>query len=90
MFSEWDCSSYEAELVPGDTLLLFTDGITEAMSKDGQEFGEEGLIEVVRAECHLSVERLLERILEKVSTFSSREQQDDVTLVVARCRFAAE
>ncbi|PYV43623.1 MAG: hypothetical protein DMG06_09975 [Acidobacteria bacterium] len=90
MFSEWDCTSCEAELVPGDTLLLFTDGITEAMSKDGREFGEEGLIEVVRAECHLSVERLLERILEKVSTFSSREQQDDVTLVVARCRFAAE
>jgi serine phosphatase RsbU (regulator of sigma subunit)/predicted enzyme related to lactoylglutathione lyase len=89
MFSEWDCTSCETELAPGDTLLLFTDGITEAVSRDGLEFGEEGLIEVVRGERHLSVERLLERILEKVTTFSSREQEDDITLVVARCRFPA-
>jgi phosphoserine phosphatase RsbU/P len=90
MFSDWECSSAETELAPGDTLLLFTDGITEAMSMEGREFGEQGLIELVRAECHLSVERLLERILEKVSIFSSREQEDDITLVVARGRFAGE
>jgi catechol 2,3-dioxygenase-like lactoylglutathione lyase family enzyme len=87
MFSDWECDSAETELAPGDTLLLFTDGITEAMNNDGREFGEERLIEVVRAECHLSVERQMERILEKVSTFSGREQEDDITLVVARGRF---
>jgi hypothetical protein len=42
------------------------------------------LIEVVRDECQLSVEELLQRILERVSTFSSGEQKDDLTLVVAR------
>jgi serine phosphatase RsbU (regulator of sigma subunit)/predicted enzyme related to lactoylglutathione lyase len=84
MFKDWECVSGEMELAPGDILLLFTDGITEAMNQDGREFGEEGLIEVVRAEWHLSVERLLERILEKVHTFGGGEQEDDITLVVAK------
>ena len=85
MFREWECASAETQLTPGDTLLLFTDGITEATSKDGGEFGEEGLIEVVRAENHLPIERLQSRILEAVTTFSEHEQDDDMTLVVARC-----
>jgi catechol 2,3-dioxygenase-like lactoylglutathione lyase family enzyme len=85
MFRDWECASAETELTPGDTLLLFTDGITEATSKDGGEFGEEGLIEVVRAEHHLPIERLQSRILEAVTTFSEHEQNDDMTLVVARC-----
>jgi catechol 2,3-dioxygenase-like lactoylglutathione lyase family enzyme len=84
MFNDWECDSTETELAPGDTLLLFTDGITDAMNQQGREFGEEGLIEVLRAECHLPVEGLLERILEKVNTFSGREQEDDITLVVAK------
>ena len=58
MFDDWDCASAETELAPGDTLLLFTDGITEATNQDGREFGEEGLIEVIRAERHLPVELL--------------------------------
>jgi serine phosphatase RsbU (regulator of sigma subunit) len=45
MFSDWKCASGETEMTPGDTLLLFTDGITEATNKDGEEFGEAGLIE---------------------------------------------
>jgi serine phosphatase RsbU (regulator of sigma subunit)/predicted enzyme related to lactoylglutathione lyase len=85
MFSQWECADAEAELAPGDTLLLYTDGVTEAVGDDGCEFGEEGLIKVLRAERHLPVERLLETILEKVRSFSRREQEDDITLVVARC-----
>ena len=85
MFSDWACTAAEAELESGDTLLLYTDGITEAMSDDGREFGEEGLIEAVRAECDLPVERLLERVLERVRVFSGREQEDDIALVIARC-----
>src|SRR5262245_6677608 len=88
MFSDWECASAETELAPADTLLLFTDGITEATSRDGREFGEKGLIEAVSTQCDLSVERLLEAILEKVNTFSGHEQEDDITLVVAKCRLA--
>jgi len=90
MFRHWEYAGAEAELAPGDTLLLYTDGITEAMDADGCEFGEERLIEVLRAERHLPAERLPGRILEQVRRFSSHEQQDDITLVVAHCNRASD
>jgi phosphoserine phosphatase RsbU/P len=90
MFRDWECAVAEAELESGDTLVLYTDGITEAMSADGCEFGEEGLVKVLRAERHLSVEQLLQRILHKVRVFSRHEQEDDIALVVARCRSSSE
>src|SRR5206468_11857911 len=90
MFSDWRCTVGEAELGSGDTLLLYTDGVTEATSDDGREFGEAGLVEVVQAEPHLSVEQLLRRILDKVRAFSGHEQEDDIALVVARCRSSGE
>jgi serine phosphatase RsbU (regulator of sigma subunit)/predicted enzyme related to lactoylglutathione lyase len=86
MFADWECVSGETELAPGDSLLLFTDGITEAMDEEDREFGEGGLIDVVRGEGHLPVEHLIERIIERVDTFSGREQRDDITLIVARGR----
>ena len=88
MFSDWKCTSGETEMTPGDTLLLFTDGVTEATNKDGGKFGEAGLIGAVRARQDLPIDQLQDRIIEKVSTFSGREQEDDITLVVARSRFA--
>ncbi len=45
LFPEWDCSIGECTLSPGDILALYTDGITEASDNNGQEFGEECLIE---------------------------------------------
>src|SRR5262245_32412313 len=90
MFNDWECASVETDLSSGDTLLLYTDGVTEATDQHGREFGEEALIEVVRAGRHLSVEQLMDGILEKVSAFRSHEQEDDITLVVAKCCSAPE
>jgi serine phosphatase RsbU (regulator of sigma subunit) len=90
MFNQWECDDAEAELAPGDTLLLYTDGVTEAVGDDGCEFGEERLIKALRSERHLPVERLLQTILEKVRSFSRREQEDDITLVAARCHLSGE
>ena len=58
------------------------------LSETAQWMPRAGLIEAVRAGHDLPIDRLQDRILEKVSTFSGREQEDDITLVVARSRFA--
>ena len=43
LFERWDCAFEERQLYPGDTLLLYTDGATEASDQAGEEFGEERL-----------------------------------------------
>ncbi|HEV2425984.1 MAG TPA: SpoIIE family protein phosphatase [Terriglobia bacterium] len=77
-------ASYEqaaVQLDPGDRLLLFTDGLTEANSADGEEFGEERLIETA-VQCRgLSAKALEEKLLASAAAFSS-SFTDDVTLVV--------
>jgi phosphoserine phosphatase RsbU/P len=84
LFSDWNCEVQNVQLRPGDTLIAFTDGVTEATNPHGEEFGEERLIEFMRKFDGLSTERLLRRIQESVLEFSPGEQHDDLTLLVIR------
>jgi catechol 2,3-dioxygenase-like lactoylglutathione lyase family enzyme len=84
LFCSWTCGVGEIDVAPGDILALYSDGVTEAVSDDGLEFGEEGLLEALRAEQSAPVGDLVERTIERVRLFSGSEQEDDVTLVVAR------
>jgi serine phosphatase RsbU (regulator of sigma subunit) len=86
LFTKWDCVVSEVQLNPGDTLLLYTDGITEATNDAGEEFGETRLIETLSAQAHLPVSSLLDALVTAVQNFSPTEQADDITLVVSRCR----
>src|SRR5262245_40297174 len=86
LFKEWVCSMAECCLFPGDTLALYTDGITESFNTTGEEFGEQRLIEVLCRNCELPPQRLLDTIVEEVRRFSPSEQNDDITLIVARGR----
>jgi hypothetical protein len=43
LLEEWQCNVAECELVPGDTLAIYTDGLTESFNEAGEEFGEERL-----------------------------------------------
>lgn len=88
MFKEWECSMAEVELSPGDALLFYTDGVPDALSDDGEEFGEQRLEELFRAQGHLEAPEMLRALIESVQAFSGREQEDDITLVIARCRDA--
>jgi serine phosphatase RsbU (regulator of sigma subunit) len=85
LFKEWDCSMQECELSPGDTLALYTDGVTEASNDAGEEFGEHRLVRALR-QPHESCHGLLSAVLDEVRQFSSGEQSDDITLIVAKCR----
>ncbi|HUM04648.1 MAG TPA: SpoIIE family protein phosphatase [Terriglobales bacterium] len=86
LFKEWNCSMREQELSPGDVLALYTDGITEASNERGEEFGEGFLIESLRQHRHLSCQGLLAAIVDRVRGFSSQEQHDDITAIVAKFR----
>jgi len=88
LFPEWNCGIDERRLAPGDVLLLYTDGITEAFSAEQEEFGEDRLIDVLRQNRHQSSQAIVNAILQSVRMFSPHEQGDDLTLIVAKCRQA--
>jgi serine phosphatase RsbU (regulator of sigma subunit)/catechol 2,3-dioxygenase-like lactoylglutathione lyase family enzyme len=84
LFKDWDCAIEESTLCSGDTLVLYTDGVTEAFH-GGEEFGEQRLIESLRRHRDQRPQGLLDAILDDVKQFSSHEQHDDITLLVAKC-----
>ena len=85
MFGQWECGLEERQMQAGDLLVLYTDGVTESANDDAEEFGEARLIEAVRSCGACGLTDLIEGVVERVREFSPREQQDDVTLIVARC-----
>jgi sigma-B regulation protein RsbU (phosphoserine phosphatase) len=70
------------QLEPGDRLVLYTDGLTEAMNSDEQEFGELRLVELGSRSIALSASEMLAAIKKEVVSFCNGSFQDDFTLVV--------
>ncbi len=85
LFKEWDCSIGECALCPGDTLVLYTDGVTESVNGAGEEFGEERLIDALRRNRETPARGLMTAALAELQQFSSGEQYDDITVMVAKC-----
>jgi serine phosphatase RsbU (regulator of sigma subunit)/catechol 2,3-dioxygenase-like lactoylglutathione lyase family enzyme len=85
LFEKWDCTMEERELAPGDAVLLYTDGVTEALNGEGEEFGEEGLLEAARQHRELSLPEMLETVTDQARRFSPYEQADDITVIIAKC-----
>jgi len=82
-----DIEKYIADAVvpidKNDLVLLFTDGITEAVDDKGEMFGQERLENALHQFADLPVSKVLEKIMSEVSAFQE-EQSDDMTLVVIR------
>jgi sigma-B regulation protein RsbU (phosphoserine phosphatase) len=72
----------ERPIGPGDRLVLFTDGITEASNVDDEQFGFDRLLNVVLNNSRLPSSQILEEILRSVSDFTGRGLQDDATLMI--------
>ncbi|HEY6304503.1 MAG TPA: SpoIIE family protein phosphatase [Terriglobales bacterium] len=74
------------QLRPGDVLVTYTDGVTEP-ENEFDEFGEHRLIQLVRENRHLPLERITEIVVGAVADWiGDNEQPDDITLVLARAR----
>jgi len=86
LFRDWDCLMDERSLCSGDTLAVYTDGITESFNDAGEEFGEERLIDALRRHRHLPPQGIISAVVDEVLRFSAHEQHDDITLTVAKCR----
>lgn len=78
--------SYECEEVTinqGDRLLIYTDGIREAMNEQREEFGDEKLQQIVQSNQDVSAEALIKKIITMVNAhFGNVSQNDDITLVM--------
>jgi sigma-B regulation protein RsbU (phosphoserine phosphatase) len=82
IFEEGTYQEGEIELGPGDHLIMFTDGINEAVNAQGEEFGEERLAELSCCARQLSAEDLRRRLLERTTEFCAGAFEDDATLLV--------
>jgi phosphoserine phosphatase RsbU/P len=86
LFPEIVLEEEEVRLSPGDIFVAYSDGVTEPENEFG-EFGEERLLELVRSNRHLSLDRISEIVITAVQDWiGENEQPDDITLVLARVR----
>jgi len=82
VFPTWKYEESTISLSPGDRLLLFTDGITEASGPDGQEFGEDNIAALAKANRAISASELNNHVLAQATDFCGGQFQDDATLLV--------
>ena len=69
---------------PGDVMVLYTDGINEARSPSGEEFGYERLQTVIEQYCHQEADEMANAIVSSVKDFVSSDLQDDYTVLIIR------
>src|SRR5262249_25063568 len=86
LFKDWECAVGESQLYSGDTVIFYTDGVTESFNAAGEQFGEERLVATLRRNRELDSPALLRAVVHEVRQFSGEAQQDDITLIVAKCR----
>jgi len=90
LIPEADYTAATINLQPSDTLILFTDGVTEAMDPGHQLFGDTRLREVLAGQHDTPLEDLQKTILNSVETFTrGASQTDDITVLLVRYRAAA-
>jgi phosphoserine phosphatase RsbU/P len=86
MFKDARYYEYYLQLEPGQTLVLYTDGVTEAVNCRGEEFGRDHLIKVVAEGSYLPARQLIDFIYSKVLDFTEGHgADDDITFVIIKC-----
>jgi sigma-B regulation protein RsbU (phosphoserine phosphatase) len=91
LIPEAEYSAARATLLPGDTLVLYSDGVTEATDPAREMFGVRRLYEVLSGQHNAPLDLLQKRVVESIETFArGASQADDITLLLVRYRAAAK
>lgn len=86
-FREAPYADAREQLAPGDVLVIYSDGVTEALNPAGEEFGEDRLVALVEAHRDAPAADLLDRLIDAVQDFAAgAPQHDDVTALVVKYR----
>lgn len=82
-YFEQTLEEYSIDLIENDTIVLYTDGVTEAKNELLEDFGDKYFLRVLQSNANLSAEELSNKIIQEITVFSSgHEQYDDITLVI--------
>lgn len=82
LFADWTYEEDAIQLNPGDMLLAYTDGVTEAVNPAGEEWGVDGLRTAAAQSDAQSAEDIVHAIFTSMDEFSRGRQTDDATVVV--------
>jgi sigma-B regulation protein RsbU (phosphoserine phosphatase) len=83
VFPESAYEQADVQIGPGDRLIFYTDGITEARSPEGEEYGDDRLVEAAVQGLRLPVEDMKDALMAAVNAFTGGKFEDDATLIVA-------
>jgi serine phosphatase RsbU (regulator of sigma subunit) len=85
IFSSANFDEAEIQLQPGDKLILYTDGVNEAVNRRREQFGVQRIIELVLQHGASPAKELQQAIIEAVEAFSEgQEQNDDITVMIVQ------
>jgi serine phosphatase RsbU (regulator of sigma subunit) len=84
LFEVFSAGQEEVSIDAGDTLLVYSDGLTETWDREGAEFGPARIVSFLTAHAGAEQDSILTGLLEERRTFGSGTQPDDVTVLVAR------
>lgn len=80
-----DMEEKEIDLLKDDVLVLYTDGVTEAVNEQEEEFGENRLIRIIRQNRFLTAHDMIEKLQHEIMTFAGKQPQfDDITLMIMK------
>ncbi len=82
MFPDWTYAQGTVQLAPGDVVVSYTDGVSEAVNRSGEEWGVEGLRSAVNPSTAQSAADIVNAIFACMDEFSEGRQTDDATVVV--------
>ena len=84
LFDQVEVAVGQVELAPGDLLAIFSDGVIEARGRDGEEFGEERLVRLLRRNREREIAEMPPALSDALMSYAAFGQEDDLTLVAAR------